>query len=328
MDHGGVGRYGRLLIDGLRRLPDGPSLEVVERGAGRSWAAAPFTPWARARVGRRARTSRADVLHSLHLELPRVEIPCVVTIHDLIPIEVEGAMPSRVRRAVFRRLLETALERATKVIVPSEVTRASLARSYGSTDAKVVVIPNAVDPVFVPLDEGKRDEARRRFASGARYVAAMSDARTHKAPDVLGEAARRIVDAGTSVVFAGEPRVVFTSFPQAGALSDRDLALFLGGADLFLLPSRLEGFGLPLAEAAACGVPGIASTGVGAVSYLGDGVLVVAAEGEEVAEAALSLLGEESERLRRSGAALGSAAALSVDALARATDQVYASLLR
>ena len=327
MDRGGVGRYGRLLVEGLRGLPEGPEVAVVERGAKPSWTTACFTPWGRALVRRRARDTGADLLHSLHLELPRVQIPCVVTVHDLIPLEVEGAMPSRARRSVFRRLLESSLRRSARVIVPSEVTRASLERMYGVNE-KVVVVPNAVDPVFAPRDEEARVAARRRFAEGNRYVAAMSDDRIHKTPDVLRDAARRIADAGTPVVFAGDVRRAFASLRQVGRLSDDDLAAFLAGADVFLMPSRLEGFGLPLAEAAACGTPGVATEGVGAVSYLGEGVVTARPQASEIADAVLALLGDEEERQRRAGAAISAATALTVRSFALGTSRVYGSLLR
>ena len=326
MDVGGVGRYGRLLASGLRALSGGPRVEVVDRQTSTSPLAAPFTPWGRALVAARARRSDADLIHSLHLELPRARVPLVVTIHDLIPLDVPEAMARSWRRAMFRRLLDSAVERAAAVVVPSENTRAALLRR--GIGVPVEVIPNAIDPMFEPLTEDARTAARRRFAGGSPYVAAVADARAHKTPSALIGAARAIEGATRRrVLFTGVAQEPFPRSACVGWLDDADLVSFLAGADLFLLPSRSEGFGLPLAEAAACGTPGIATREVGAVDYLGRGVVLTEAEASAVADAAIGLLGDEGELAERARAALAAAGELTVERMAAATWALYARLL-
>lgn len=313
--HAGPGRYASELVAGLREAAS-LDLVVLEAAGVRS---RPFTPWGSWRTRAVARRERIDLVHGLHLELPGGPIPGVVTIQDVVPLEHPASMPSAVRRHAFAALLRASLRRAARTIVPSEATAAALAR-HGADQRSIAVIPLAVSPVFRPLDEAERADAQRRLARGERYVAAATGTRPHKNAAAVAPVARLLArSCGARLV----------PVRMDGSLADEDLRRVFGGADAFLLPSHVEGFGLPAAEALACATPVVCGPGVGALPYIGAGVLEAdVSRPVEVAHALERILAEPSLRRRLVEGGLAAAARLSRGAMAQRTLGVYADVLR
>lgn len=317
---GGVGRYGRELYQAMTSLPGSPTFTLHE--AASSWDA-PFTPWGRRRAANTAREWRADVFHGMHFELPRSDLPMVVTIQDLIPLTFPASMPNPLRRMAFRRIVSSAIARAERILVTSDASRDEIV-AFGARPEAITVIPLGVSDLFKPLDEQERKEARSRFAAGERYVASIFSPRPHKNFGVFVEAARflpgiRFVAAG-AVGDADE--VSFT-----GHLSDTDLRLFYGGAEVFVLPSLIEGFGLPLVEALACGTPAVCGRGVRALSYLDGGAAVVDVPSKgAIASAVDEVLNNEEMRNTLAHQGLQAVSTLQIGQTAERTVGVYAEL--
>jgi len=331
MDIGGVGRYGSTLRAGLRDLPDGPEVVVIDRlpAGPRRLAAAPYTPWGRALVARSARVSAADIVHNLSFEAPPVPVPLVVAVHDVIPIEHPASMPSPLRRAEFRRVVATTLRRADAVIVPSERTAAAIRNVVGVPGCRLAVVPYAVDPVFRPATDAERATARRRFAGGRRYVAAVTTARAHKNLDGVLALGRALAGRGDVEVVVRGPSVT-ASAPAlvVGPLRDEDLRMLYAGADVALVCSHVEGYGLPAVEAAACGTPVVCGPGIGALSVLA-GAATVADVGDpaSVAGAIACLLDDQRAAAASRAAGLAAAARLTPAVMAAATVEVYREVL-
>lgn len=314
MRHGGVGRYAETLLLGLAELD---RIRVSVIGPEDS-AAKPFTPWGLRSITRIGSRLGCDVIHGLHFEAPRSTLPVVVTIQDLIPLEYPASMPSPLRRAAFRRVVRASVERASSIIVPSEETRESVRRFFGHTDP--IVIPLAVAPAFAPPTGAEIDAARRRFAAGRAYVASTSHPRAHKNTTALAELARRL--EGVPLVVHGSPPVPGAS--NLGRIEDADLRSLLGGAEAYVLPSIMEGFGLPAVEAAACGTPVVCGPGTPAAAHLTSSASVVdVADPRAVAEAVRSLLDDGQRRSRLAEAAAREASELSPRRMADATARVY-----
>lgn len=328
MTEGGVGRYGRDLAAGLRGLDDGPEVSVAGPLSPRL-ASAPFTPWGRVATGLRLRGARADVVHALHVDVPwNVGAAKVVTIPDLIPLEVPGAMPSAARRRLYRRTVHVAARRAGLVIVPSELTRTSLER-FGVPASRIRKIPWGVADFFRPPSENERHAARARFAGGSAYVAAVASSRPHKNLAALALAARAIrARSELDVVCVGERVPRDLALRLAGPLADPDLRAFYGGAEVLVLPSLMEGFGYPVLESLACGVPVVCGRGVGALEYVRDAAVVVdVRDASEIADAAIDVASDASRRGDLAAAGLARARVMSIEAMARATHEVYGELV-
>lgn len=311
---GGSLRYAEDLATGLRSL-DGREIEVFE--AGRE-AARAFSPRGSRAVSLLADRWDVDLIHGLHLEVPRTDLPCIVTVHDLIPFEHPGSMPSRIRRALYRRVIAQAQARARLVLAPSRLTAESLVR-HGYPGERIRIVPHGVSRRFWPPTSGERDAARWRFGGGEPYVAAVSGLKEHKNIELLCKVAERLATFGVKVV-ARIPGAASVPSPidLLEHLSDDQLRTFYGGADAFFLPSTIEGFGLPLLEAAACGTPCVAGRNVGATDYLGHAVEVVDI-GDVDGTVGFILRAREGDRSSVSRAVSG----LTLTRMAEATTAVY-----
>jgi len=328
IDDGGVGRYGRDLVQGLRELAGGPKVEVLRRGRGLGKARIqPFTPWGRRAVASRASKTSADLIHGLHLELPASDLPMVVTIQDLRPLDFPGQMRPH-RRLPLKAIVKRSMERADKIIVPSYMTAESVERHGGRAAAeKVALVPLGVSEAFTPLSEEEKEQARVRFAGGSRYVAGIFHHafRPHKnfeafvatasaALDKPPASHLRFVAAGTG---SASGPIRFT-----GQLSDRDLRLFYGGAEVLLLTSRVEGFGFPVVESLACGTSVVCSARVGVLGYLERGYRTADVDDPAALLAAILASGDETPISLDLDAA-----GLTVAHMASGTADIYSSLL-
>src|SRR5205085_7997731 len=151
---------------------------------------------------------------------------------------------------------ETALARAARIIVPSPATHDRLVR-HGVDRERLAVVPLGVGAEFRPLTKDEREQARRRFAGGRRYVVGSTGTRPHKNLDGFRAAMDRLAaDSDADVVVPGV---------STGPLADDAMPLLYGGAEVVVLPAFTEGFGLPALEAMACGRPVVCGSQVGAL---------------------------------------------------------------
>jgi glycosyltransferase involved in cell wall biosynthesis len=200
-----------------------------------------------------------DVLHCPTFRgPPAARVPLVVTVHDLAVLE-HPEWFNRWTRAYSRALVPRVVRAATRVIAVSEATRAALRRLL---DVDAVVIPNGVEDTFAadgPAAEGD-------------YVLAVGTLEPRKNLARIAEACRgldlRVVGArGWGGV---EPPAEATFLGEVG---DGELARLYRGARCLVYPSLYEGFGIPVAEALACGCPVVTSAG-SPMAELGDVVAV------------------------------------------------------
>jgi O-antigen biosynthesis alpha-1,2-mannosyltransferase len=210
-------------------------------------------------VGRAADRAGVDLFHAPHYVLPRTRCPSVVTIHDLIHLHQPLRNPAA--RLYARLMLGRAVRRAARVLTVSEAVRRDLI-AFGCAAEKIVVTPNGIDARFTPGDGGERG-----------YFLYVGNDKPHKNVARLVEAFGRV---GGRLVLAGAP---FERFREArgvetrGFVEDEELLGLYRGATALVLPSIEEGFGLPAAEAMACGVAVITSTAPALVEITGDAAL-------------------------------------------------------
>ena len=198
-------------------------------------------------------------------------------------------------------------------------------RFFGAPADKVQVAYNGVSPAFTPGNG--ESSARFRHAKGLpdRYFLYLGTLEPRKNLEMLIRAfARWRQETGTAVemvklVLAGGKGWYYdTVFAQVTALGLAEAVLFPGfipaeelpdwyrAAELFVYPSVLEGFGLPVLEAMACGVPVICSQAGSLLEVAGDAALTFAPDDEEGLTVALRSLAAnpaQREQLRRLGLA-------------------------
>lgn len=206
----------------------------------------------------------------------------------------------------FYTVTKFSIEQSDAVTAVSEFLRDETYKAFGCTGCDIEVIPNFVNlEEYYPSDE---HECRSSLApEGTKVLIHVSNFREVKrVPDVVRVFAkvRREVPAVLILVGDGPQRVeTEEEARRLGVASDvrflgkvNAVADLLRAADLFLLPSSSESFGLSALEAMACGVPVVASDVGGLREVVEDGVqgtLVPVGEVDTMAQRALELLEEE-----------------------------------
>jgi glycosyltransferase involved in cell wall biosynthesis len=233
-DPRGIGRYARCLLEALRATANGH--EIVE--------------------GHRPRG--ADVFHAPWIDGVKVRSACpqVVTLHDLVPLKRRSEY---LRTGMRFRLRYMAVERAARIIVPTETVARDALEHLDVDRERIVVIPEAPAPSMRPRDEGEVADVRRRYRLPADYLVWVGglehpDPRKRVAARTEAPSELPLVLVGDAGPWARElPDVTLT-----GMVPDDDLAAIYSGARALVLSSDDEGFGLPAVEALACGTPVVA----------------------------------------------------------------------
>ena len=290
--------------------------------------------------------------------------PTVVTIHDLqyrrrLPIPRAEwrailraqAGPGRHLVAAFdvqerffeglARHTEDTVRRATRIIAVSESTRADLIRLLGVPGEKIRVIHHGLDPYFVPVeDPGALRRLRQRYGLPGPFFLFVGGINPHKNLGTLLQAHRLLRTAGGSrplLALAGHPdwfapvleRQVADLGLQGvvrllGFVPGEDLPALYSAATLCVVPSGLEGFGLPALEAMACGTPVVAARSGALPEVLGDaGVFADPESPADFAEACRRVLTDPGLRGRLRQGGMRRAKEFSWERAARQTLAVY-----
>lgn len=325
----GTETYSLHLIRGLIGLGPAHRLRLYTNGQppdGLLWAGAapsntelrsmPFPRlWTHLRLSAEMAAHPPDVLfvpaHVLPLIHPR---HTVVTVHDLGYLHYPEA-----HRAADRRYLEWSTrwnaQRATAVLADSAATKADLLRTYGVEPGKIHVVYLGRDESLVPVcDLSVLAAARTRYGLGPRYLFYVGTLQPRKNLARVIEAFARLTGApaavGVQLVLAGKRGWLYDDlfveverlglrgrvlFP--GYIEDADLPALLSAALAFVFPSLYEGFGIPVLEAGACGVPVITSNTSSLPEVAGDAALLVDPHDvDAIAEAMYRLLTDEALR--------------------------------
>jgi glycosyltransferase involved in cell wall biosynthesis len=220
-----------------------------------------------------ARSCNVDVMHSFANTGPLYgRFRRVLTIHDLI-YRIYPEAHSRVRARGLSVLVPLSVGRAHRIIAPSECTRNDLVRLLDVPSGKVDVVPEGVRlPTEAPAPPP--DELRIQLNLGTRPVAlALSARRPHKNLEGLLEAIALIpVGQRPTLLLPGyatrwqsglrrraEALAIEQDVRFLDWLPADELEAVFAVADCFVFPSLYEGFGLPVLEAMARGVPVVCS---------------------------------------------------------------------
>ena len=222
----------------------------------------------------------------------------IVTIHDLWLARYPEYSRKLLGQAGASRRARARANRARRVVTVSEFSAQEIETLYGVPREHVTVIHNGVSEEFSPVrSEQAMAGLRDRWAiPAAGFILFVGGADPRKNHRVFLQAVAKVRPqlGGRVIVLAGDaehPQGSYRATAQSlgveqdvrctGRLDREDLRQLYSFADLFVFPSRYEGFGMPVLEAMACGAPTITSSTSSLPEVAGDAAVLVDPEDVE-----------------------------------------------
>lgn len=367
---GGIGRYTREIIHALLAedhkntyrlfsarppatlpvpdsIPTGDNVRFCPAPLDERWL---YRLWYRLRLPLPVQlvTGPIDLYHSPDFVLPPVSgrIPTILTVHDLSFVHYPETFPPALV-SYLNRVVPWSIARATHVLADSAATQHDLLRIYHIPEKKVSVLYSGVHPRFqIVHDQPQKDVVRERYGLGNNpYVLALGTIQPRKNYGLLIQAFLRLAsDIPHNLVIVGGKGWLYESllseieglsdrgriiFP--GFVADADLPTLYSAADLFAFPSLYEGFGLPLLEAMACGVPVLSSNASSlpeVVDNRGESAILLPPDDETAwSNAIFDVLNDKNKQDRLIKAGLQRASQFTWQQTARTLFLLYQSLL-
>ncbi len=261
-----------------------------------------------------------DGVSVLHLDAPPlVKLPgirLVYTLHD-----ARHFLPGWSARQLYARLvLRRALRHVDRLVAVSETMANEIATRTGFPPERIAVIPNAVSAEFTPIRNAERLAAmRQRYKLPESYILSVGHLEPrknlfsvlHAMAFLKGRGAKlpALVFAGRSVRNTGKRLALRAArlgveLHLPGYIEDEDLPALYSAAQALAFPSRYEGFGIPLLEAMACGLPVVAADRPVIREVVGDAAVLVDPEDHEAFAKALwsvTLDRRRADELREAG---------------------------
>ena len=277
----------------------------------------------------------ADVIHAPYYSTPlRPGVPVVVTIHD-VTYFAEPEAHNPVKATYIKSATRTSVRRAARLIVPSKATRDEMVRLLNADPTRIDVAYHGVDhTIFHPPSEDERRRISDRLGlHGHPYIAFLGTLEPRKnVPNLIRGWVQAVGgrDDVPALVLAGgggwddEVDAALADVPhqlrvlRPGYLRWSSLPGFFGGALVVALPSRGEGFGLPVLEAMSCGATVLTTHRSSLPEVGGDAVAYTEPDPESIGTALSALIDDADRRRTLADAAAARAAEFTWTASAEA----------
>lgn len=204
-------------------------------------------------------------------------MPFVFTIHDLIHLHIPGKI-AYVKKVYYELLTKPATKKAFKIITVSEYSKNTLLEWTHLPEDKIQVVSNGISTEF--QSKGKQHQP------GYPYLLHTGNTKPHKNISRMIEAfSHAKIDSSFRLILTGietaelktiihkhqlQNRIIFS-----GSLTNGTLAEYYRGAHAFLFPSLYEGFGIPVLEAMASGIPTLTSNTTSLPEVAGDAAILI-----------------------------------------------------
>lgn len=283
----------------------------------------------------------ADLVHAPTLLIPpRRGRPLVVTIHDTVPWTHPDTLTRR-GVAWHRKMGRYAAKVADLILTPTQAVAGELAELFPTISGRTLVLSEGVSAAVTELPPDADSRAALLDLPEDGYVMSLATLEPRKGLDVLIAALAEPGAPKLPLLVVGQPgwggvdpyaEAARHGLPAdrlrlLGRLDDADLAVVLRHATVLVVPSRAEGFGLPVVEAMAVGTPVLSTDAPALVETGGGATRVVSRDAPgELADALSDIIRDESVRASLSAAGRVRAAEFSWDRSAQALWTAYSEL--
>jgi glycosyltransferase involved in cell wall biosynthesis len=360
----GVGVYAKNLVEELSRLAHGPHyfLLIQDDDPELDFSGRPDVTMIRVRAGIFRKLPlrflleqlllpcllvihRIDVLHSLHYSFPLIRFGTkqVVTLHDMTFFNMPQAH-ERVKIIYFRFFIRADVRFADKVIFASHSALTDCTGRLGALRGTSTVIHHGKSEAFhTDLAASEIQRVREKYGLNAEFVLFVGTIEPRKNLSRLVSAFASVCGghSGLLLVIVGmkgwmydglmemvknlnlQSRVIFTGF-----VPEEEKPFLIAAAKVFAYPSLYEGFGIPVLEALACGIPTVTSNVSSLPEVAGDAALTVDPYSvAEISSALEKLISDEPLRQRLTREALKQAAKFTWTKTAIMTREAYYDVL-
>jgi glycosyltransferase involved in cell wall biosynthesis len=281
------------------------------------------------------RCANADIVHAtaqviapvVFIRRPR---RLIITVHDLAPMRY----PFEIRdlsEKIQWILTPKALKKIDLIIAISEFTKKELIKMLNIEEEKIRMIYQGVNhSLYRPMD---KESCRKHFGlnPNKKYILYVASNLYHKRMDLAKRVFEEVRKSREDVVFikAGySEKLLGENILSFGWIKEDDMPKLFNSADVYLHTSEYEGFGLPILEAMACGIPVVASRRASIPEIVGKaGKLVDLDDKECVKEFAEAILQILDKNIRIDRPALERSMEFSWEKTARETLEVYTEVL-
>ena len=272
--------------------------------------------WRTKNIVKQLQEDKVQIYHGLSGELPlglrNSGIKSVVTIHDLIFLRHPEYYHWFDRKMYTWKFHQT-IKQADRIIAVSECTKRDILE-FGKIDPeKISVIYQSCNPKFTNMPtKGEMEAATKKYDLPKRYLLCVGTIEERKnlmlavkslsllPEDIHLVAVGKKTKYADKVMETADKTGVSHRLHLLSGVSDDELNVIYKKAEVFVYPSRYEGFGIPIIEAIFCGLPVVASTGSCLEEAGGPDCLYVNPDDTEgMAAAIMQLLNNEEERKRR-----------------------------
>ena len=296
----GIGVYGDELIGEISKLEN---IEVVEFGTNVKEIA-----------------KQVDLVHFLHFDLfektlsAKLPVPMVVTVHDVTPLIFPEHYPSGIRGKIKLFWQRNSLKRADRIITISENSKKDITRYLGIKADKIDVVYSGVSKRFKKINDRKKmDETKKKYNLPDKFAFYSGNVNWNK--NILNTTLF-CLEAGLDLVIVGKsfesrenldhPEMKsykeflgkYANNPKVhilGYVPDDEMVVILNQASVSVFLSYYEGFGFPILEAQACGVPVITSNVSAMPEIGGKGAILISPDSKSDFLNAVSKIMNEAE---------------------------------
>ena len=284
----GIGNYSKNLYDAMRKIE--PSLEFIEIFNGLKLNKLLFE---QIYIPLKLSWHRPDIYYSPSIILPFINFtPSILVVYDLVFKILPEYYRGKINLLYLDLFFGRSLRHARKTITISNSSKNDIVRIYGISEKKIRVIHLAAGPEFRKInDPDMLSQVKGRYRLPEEYILFVGTAEPRKNLKRLIEAYLALTDDihnRIKLVICGQKgwgykelikwleqqrsreNIIFIDYASA-----EDLPAIYNMAKLFVYPSLYEGFGLPILEAMACGVPTITSNRSSMPEVAGDGAILI-----------------------------------------------------